>query len=160
VERWSKENADAIEAAFSAQRAFISEKYALTVLCGSLLQVATTAIRLYSDNRDIPDDLCGIAHASHAPFCIGRRVRKVPIGSVIIAARNQYNHLEDPKPHKLSHAVFEYLATRHGYGVGIRDSAFDLDKKLTWNYASNITWLLGWRSYKNYEHDMRSMLGI
>jgi len=46
LERWMKENADAIEASFEAQRAFISEKYALTVLCGSLLQVASTAIRL------------------------------------------------------------------------------------------------------------------
>jgi hypothetical protein len=48
LERWMNENADAIEAGFQEQRAFMSEKYALTVLCESLLQVACTAIRLYS----------------------------------------------------------------------------------------------------------------
>ena len=160
LERWMKENADAIEAGFEAQRAFMSEKYALTVLCGSLLQVASTAIRLYSKNSHIPDEFLDIVKDSHAPFCIGRRVREVPIGLVVIAARNQYNHIEDQKLHFLSSTVFEWLATKHGYGTDLRDPAFDLKKQLAWNYASNITGLLGWRKYKNYEHDMRYMLGI
>lgn len=160
LERWMKENADAIEEGFQAQRAFMSEKYALTVLCGSLLQVASTAIRLYSKNRSIPDEFLGIAKDSHAPFCIGRRVREVPIGLIVIAARNQYNHIEDHKLHILSSTVFEWLATKHGHGAGLRDPAFDLNKQLAWNYASNIIGLLGWREYKNYEQDIRSMLGI
>lgn len=163
LERWMKmkENADAIEARFEAQRAFMSEKYALTVLCGSLLQVASTAIRLYSKNRHIPEEFLDIEkNDSHATFCIGRRVREVPIGLVVIAARNQYNHIEDKKLHVLSSTVFEWLATKHGYGTDLRDPAFDLKKQLAWNYASNITGLLGWRKYENYEQDIRSMLGI
>jgi hypothetical protein len=160
LERWMKENADAIEASFEAQRAFRSEKYALTVLCGSLLQVASTAIRLYSKNRHIPDEFLNIVKNSSAPFCIGRRIREVPIGLVVIAARNQYNHIEDKELHVISSTVFEWLSTKHGYGTDLRDPAFDLKKQLIWNYASNITHLLGWREYKNYEQDIRSMLGI
>ncbi len=87
VEHWTRENADSIKASFKAQRAFMSERYALAVLCGSLLQVATMAIRLHSKNKLIPDEFHGIVNDSHAPFCIGRRVRDVPIGLVIIAGR-------------------------------------------------------------------------
>lgn len=160
VDNWMSENADSIEASFKAQRAFMSEKYALAVLCGSLLQIAMMAIRLYSKNQLIPDEFHGIVNSSHAPFCIGRRVREVPIGLVVFAARNQYNHIEDEKLRKPSSVIFEWLATKHGHGLQFRDPAFDLEKNLTWNYASNVTALLGWRRYMNYEHDLRSMLGI
>jgi hypothetical protein len=160
VEDWTRENEASIEASFKAQRAFMSERYALAVLCGSLLQVATMAIRLHSKNRLIPDEFHGIVNPSHAPFCVGRRVRDVPIGLIIIAARNQYNHIEDGNLHKLSSGIFEWLATKHGFGLDIRDPAFDLDKNLAWNYASNVTGLLGWRRYEDYVDDMRSLLGI
>jgi hypothetical protein len=119
LERWMNENADAIEAGFQEQRAFMSEKYALTVLCESLLQVACAAIRLYSKNRSIPDEFLGIAKDSHAPFCIGRRVREVPIGLIVLAARNQYNHIEDHKLHILSSTVLS----------GLRQS---MDMELVW----------------------------
>jgi len=159
VENWARENPDSIEARLNAERTFMSEKYALTVLCGSLLQVATMAIRLHSRNRQIPDHLNEIA-SSHASFCIGRVIRKVPIGLVVLAARNQYSHIEDAKPHKLSSGIFELLATEHGHDPQLRDPCLDLEKKLKWNYASNVIGLLGWRECTHYEQDMRSMLGI
>jgi hypothetical protein len=112
VENWTRQNADSIEASFRAQRAFMSERYAQAVLCGTLLQLATMAIRLYSRNRLIPDEFHGIVNASHAPFCIGRRVREVPIGLVVFAARNQFNHIEDAKLRKPSSVIFEWLAAR------------------------------------------------
>ena len=95
----------------------------------------------------------------HAPYCIGRRVREVPLGLVIVAGRNQYNHIDDNDLRDPNVTVFEWLATRHGYGAGIRDPGFDLSAGLVWNYPSNLTSLIGWRNYEAYESDMRSLLG-
>ena len=78
------------------------------------LQVASTAIRLYSKVHHIPDESLGIVKDSHSTFCMGRRVRQVPIWLIVIAARNQFNYIEGQKLHVLSLAVFEWLATRHG----------------------------------------------
>ena len=160
LQRWMEENAEGIEAGCAAQRAFMSEKYALTALCGSLLHISSMAIRLYSQNTQIPSELSSVVKAPLAMYCVGRRVRQVPLGLVIYAARNQYNHIEDNMLRDPSSTVFEWLATKHGYGLDVRDPAFDLNKQFAWNYAGNITALIGWREYKTYEHDMRSMLDI
>ena len=158
LEQWVKEKAEDIEKGLARERAFLSEKYALSVLCGSLLQIAAMAIRLYSMNKQIPVELSGFVKAANAPYCIGRRVREVPLGLVIYAGRNQYNHVDDNKLSDLNSTVFEWLATKHGCGTKIRDPAFDLKAGLVWNYPSNITSLIGWRDYKTYESDMRSLL--
>lgn len=84
----------------------------------------------------------------------------MPLGLVIYAGRNQYNHAEDNVLLEPSATVFEWLTTHHTYGNGVRDPAFDLGGRLVWNYAANITSLIGWRAYESYEADMREMLGI
>lgn len=160
LEQWVKEKAEDIEKVLVMERTFLSEKYALSVLCGSLLQIAAMAIRLYSKNEQIPVDLLGVVKAANAPYCIGRRVREAPLGLVIYAGRNQYNHVDENKLSDLNSTVFEWLATKHGCGINIRDPAFDLKASLSWSYPSNITSLIGWRDYKTYENDMRSLLGV
>ena len=160
LESWMKEKAEDIEKGLAAERTFLSKKYALAALCGSLLHIASMAIRLYSKNEDIPPELSDVVKAANASYCIGRRVREVPLGLVIYAGRNQYNHIDDDQLREPNSTVFEWLATKHGYGANIRDPAFDLNASLVWNYASNITSLIGWRDYKAYENDMRSLLGI
>ncbi len=160
LEQWMKEKAEEIEKGLAAERAFLSEKYALAALCGSALQIAAMAIRLYSKNEKIPVELSGIVRSGHAQYCIGRLIREVPLGLVIYAARNQYNHIDDYQLREPSVTIFEWLATKHGYGSDIRDPAFDLRAGLVWNYASNVTSLMGWRDYAAYENDMRSLLGI
>lgn len=159
-ERWMKEKDEDIQKGLATERAFLAEKYALAALCGSLLQIASMAIRLYSKSDQIPAELSGFVKAANAAYCIGRRVREVPLGLVILAGRNQYNHIDDNQLREPSPTVFEWLATKHGYGASIRDPAFDLGAGLVWNYASNITSLIGWRDYETYENDMRSLLGI
>lgn len=159
LERWMRKENHEIQKALEAERAFLAEKYALATLCGSLLQIASMAIHLYSKNKQILAELSGVVKASHSAYCIGRRVREVPLGLVIYAGRNQYNHLDDNQLRKPNSTVFEWLATRHGYGEGIRDPAFDLKVGLAWNYPSNVTGLIGWRDYRTYESDMRSLLG-
>ena len=160
LEQWIKEKAEDIQKALAMERMFLAEKYALSVLCGSLLQIAAMAIRLYSMNKQIPVELLGVVKAANAPYCIGRRVREVPLGLVIYAGRNQYNHVDDNKLSDLNSTVFEWLATKHGCGINVRDPAFDLKAGLVWNYSINVTSLIGWRDYKTYENDMCSLLEI
>lgn len=160
VARWISENSEEIQRGLSAERAFLAEKYALAVLCGSLLHIASKAIQLYSGQSQVPSEFASFVSSTHASFCIGREVRGVPLGLVILAGRNQYNHLEDDHLREPSSTVFERLATQHCYGADVRDPAFDLAARLVWNYACNVTSLIGWQYYESYEKDMRSLLGV
>lgn len=162
LERWATENQHAIQHSLEAQRAFLAEKYALATLCGALLQVASTAIRLYSQNPVVPPEFVSLIKPDSVParYCIGRLVRGVPIGLAIYAGRNQYNHIDDDQLREPNVAIFERLATGHTYGTGIRDPAFDLNSGLIWNFPSNIMSIMNWRTYDVYEQDMRNLLDI
>lgn len=160
LEKWVSKDSAAIEKSLESQRKFTAEKSALATLCGALLQVAATGIRMYSRNEEVPDEFAKVIkpHTNAAKYCIGRTIRSVPLGLIVYAGRNQYNHIDDGKLHEPNLAIFDRLATCHNYGIGIRDPALDLQKNLGWNYPSNITHIIGWRSYDTYSEDMASLL--
>ena len=162
LSQWMKQKADDIQKSLDSERAFLAQKIAFASLCGSVLQIAATGIRLYSTNATIPKSFSEVIKPESlaARYCVGRELRDVPLGLIVYAGRNQYNHLDDGELREPNSTIFERLATRHNYGVGIRDPAFDLREDLVWNYASNVTSLIGWRGYDAYEGDMRSMLGV
>jgi hypothetical protein len=162
LKSWATANHKEIEQSLEAQRKFFAEKHALATLCGSVLQIASMAIRLYSQNKSVPPEFatCIGANENAIRHCIGRRVRDVPIGLLIYAGRNQYNHLEEGKLREPNSTIFEMMATKHNYGAGIRDPAFDLRGNINWNLPSNVTSILGWRTYKAYETDMSQLLII
>lgn len=143
------------------KREFIAESFALDTLCGSILQVAGKAIELYGSSTEIPLGLPNTLKVHHAKFCVGRSVRTIPLGLVIYAARNQHTHFNDEAMREPSASIFQLLATAHGYGgeQQIIDPAFDLNNQSLLSFASNITSLIGWRSYEKYATDMGSMLG-
>jgi hypothetical protein len=85
-------------------------------------------------------------------------VRTVPIGLIIYAGRNQHTHFNEPKLTKVNVAVFERLAD-HPEDATVKDPEHDLDNPLLDSYASNITFILGWRSYDAYAADLGSLLG-
>lgn len=157
---WMQQNEDEIQEALEAERKFVAEKYALAILCGSLLQVAAMAIRLFSRNETVPEELKAFGTPGAVPYCMGRVIRGVPLGLVVYAGRNQSNHADEAELRAPSCTVFEWLTTKHTYGTGIRDPAFDLGNRLVWNYASNVTSLIEWRAYGEYERDMRLLLEI
>lgn len=157
---WQSENAERLAVARVAEREFMAESFALDTLCGSVLQVAHKALELYGSNNALPPDLPPTVKTQHAKFCVGRAVRTVPLGLIIYAARNQHTHFNDEALREPSSSVFRLLATAHGYGNGqvIVDPAFDLNNQGPLSFASNVTSLIGWRSYEQYASDMRSML--
>jgi hypothetical protein len=160
LEQWNIEKDEEIQHSLAAQRDFLAEKHALATLCGAVLQVAAMAIRLFSTNKEVPPAFSSVLTPNTIPakFCIGREIRGVPLGLVIYAGRNQYNHVEDSKLKEPNRFIFEQLT--NAYGDGIRDPAFDLNNDLIWIYSSNIMSIIGWRDYDAYARDMRNLLNI
>ena len=161
---WAMQNEKAIQASLQAERDFSAESFALATLCGSVLQVAAKAIECYSTNMSIPADWANIVKpgAKAVRFCTGRQVRRVSVGMIILAGRNQHMHFEDTSLREPSISVFKRLAIYHGKNEdpSLLDPAFDLRNSVLISFASNVTALLGWRSYAAYESDMRELLAI
>lgn len=158
---WMAANKPAIQSSFKAQRKFSAESFALATLCGSLLQIAYMGIQWFSENKenseDLPEALCLLITPKNklAKFCIGRRVRKVPIGLVIYAGRNQFNHMDGEKLSKLNTTIFDLLASNYAED---KDPAFNLKNKRLTNFSHNIIGLLGWENYEVYYLDMHSLI--
>lgn len=159
--QWAAENPEKLQAAFEAQRRFVAESFALATLCGGVLQIAAKAIECYSKVDDVPEN-CQYFFSQPAtrPFCIGRRVHGVPIGLVIYAGRNQATHFNEKKLSELNELIFRRLSDGNPsiLDKGLRDSSFDLLNPNLTNFASNITTLLGWQSFHEYDEDMRALL--
>ncbi len=163
-DRWAFENPEKLKASVEAQRSFIAESFALATLCGSVLQIAAKAIECYSVVDKVPVDCEGLLTKKNdkkfRPFCIGRRVHDVPIGLVIYAGRNQATHFNEEKLSDANIEIFRRLCAGNPLLAkkGLHDSAFDLVGSNMTNFASNITALLGWRSFEAYDADMRALL--
>jgi len=159
LDDWFARKGPDIAKSIEAERAFIAQKYALATLCGSVLQIAFMAIRLYSQNTQLPPNLTWLSGitGSVLPFCIGRLIHGVPLGLIVYAGRNQYNHADADQLSPLNTSIFDRLCSDDAH-PGQKDPAFDLGAKLTWNYPSNITKLVGWRSYDSYATDMEDLL--
>ncbi|MBE0482211.1 MAG: hypothetical protein IBX52_01810 [Bacterioplanes sp.] len=161
-EAWLLENESAIQKRLEAERQYLSETFAQGTLCGALLQVAAKAIECYSENEAIPEGWCEFIRPNNksARFCIGRKIRGVPLGLVIYAARNQHTHFEDSELREPNCEVFRRLAENHGLKSEepFVDPAFDLANRGLVSYASNCTALMEWRNYSSYEADIRALL--
>ena len=163
---WREKHKEVIEIANSRIKEFSAESFALGTLCGSLLQISAMGIQMFSDNDGIPEDMDKTLvsllekYRKSRKFCIGRRVHDLPIGLIIYAGRNQYNHMADEKLHRLNQTIFELLARNY---EGAKENSpkhpsFDLENDLLFNYSTNITALLGWRDYDSYYSDMESLI--
>lgn len=185
---WIAENAPAIQSSLKAQREFSAESFALATLCGSVLQIAAMGIQWFSKNKEISEALPEALHplvqsgkTGKIPieFCIGRKVRSVPIGLLIYAGRNQYNHMDmNEKLKPLNTTIFNLLAISYEGAIeqssedlvfnlenyedaeeqSFEDPAFNLKNTVLINFSSNITALLEWRNYESYYADMNSLI--
>jgi hypothetical protein len=163
---WLNKNRASIQSSLKSQKEFFAESFALATMCGSLLQIAAMGIQLFSENKNIleelPANIGSLITPKNVKFCIGRVVSKLPIGLIIYAGRNQYNHmdLDASAFNKLNKAIFNHLAENYDDDTKefFKDLAFDLENRLLINFSSNITALLGWRNYESYYSDMKSLI--
>ena len=161
--KWQKKNRGAYKQASERLRKYFGYRFSINTLYGSILQIAYMGIGLYSKNKAVPSEFSSIIKPGNkvARFCIGRPVRDVPIGLIIYAGRNQYNHWdEECIRNPVNELVFNILATKHGIrgAEKIREPAFDLKNKMIQIYSSNIVFILGWDSYDAYLVDMKNLL--
>lgn len=130
-------------------REYMNKNPAHAIICGSILQVAHMGISKFSNYKG----QCVVPVKNKScKFCIGRLIKGVPIGLVIYAGRNQYNHW-DESPHELTKGVFNILATSNNT-TDYKDPAFNIDLANIDVYSHNILSLLGWNSYNDYKNDM------
>lgn len=161
LQAWIDRHADAIQASREAERQYFDQSFALATMCGALLHVADKAFECFSKQAPIPAGWKETVTAHSARYCVGREIRKVPLGLVILAGRNQHMHF-DEEPRNLTTAVFERLAIYHGRNTDpeVRDPAFDLRNERLVSYAHNVVAILKWSSCETYEADLRKALGV
>lgn len=90
-------------------------------------------------------------------FCVGKEIKGVPIGLIIYAARNQYNHMDEEQYNKQTTSVFDELA-RYEMTDNIKHPAFDLKNPDIINYSHNVLALLSWNKYESYLSDMQKLI--
>lgn len=156
---WIKQNRHRMMAFLEKEKEYFGYSISKGAICGSILQIAFMGILQFSTNTAIPDEWKrSLKEGNRAVrFCIGRKVREVPMGLIIYAGRNQYNHMDEKKYHKTTTCVFSKLSSIGPENDG-EDPAFDLDRPEIANYSSNMLAILGWDSYENYILDMFDLL--
>ena len=158
LERWYKEMGPEIAKSLEKQREYSGYSFSQATLAGAILQIASMGISLFSKNSEVPESCRDFVSpkSKHVKFCIGRIVSRLPIGVIVLAARNQYNHWDDPKPHDLTVAVFDRIANASGKYT---DPTFDLKNRSPNTYSHNVVSLLKWTDYDAYLADAKALFG-
>jgi hypothetical protein len=151
-----------------------NHRIAQAFLCGSLLQVANTGLRMCSFNNVIPPSCVAVtSDLRMAKYCVGREVCGLPIGALIHAGRNQATHWDDEQEYDASsrrpagfnaftQAAFDHLAREH-WGDMFLDLAFALGND--WyggipNRAASLFHLFRWHDQAAFNADLCDMLGV
>lgn len=153
AKKFFDDNKEQNDAANKLSSELLGLKDSQALICGSILQVAFTAISKFSTY----DGECMVLKKKKVKFGIGREVNNIPLGLVIYAGRNQYNHWDDEKPHDQTKLLFDLIATKNNE-LDYKDPCFNLDLGVIDIYSHNILGLIGWKIYEEYEKDMIDML--
>ncbi|HEY8100358.1 MAG TPA: hypothetical protein VIF82_06360 [Burkholderiaceae bacterium] len=157
----TEENKSAIAKYLELARKYFDLKFSEAMFAGGILQIAFMAIQLYSSNKLIPSTCANLVSSKNKtaiPFCIGREYYGIPIGLIVYAGRNQYNHWGDTESHEVTRNVFSALSSAF-INNAWSDLAFDLSNPTINVYANEILLTaLSWKSYDKYVHELKSML--
>lgn len=161
-ERWFRENEGAFAERREIEERYFAESFAQANLCGALLQVAYMGLSLYGAPQASATLGEKKLNETYSRFFVGRTIRTLPQGLLILAGRNQYMHLEEDRLRFPNDFIFEMLATRNDLDrpVTYRDPCFDLANQNIISFSSNITAIMNWRSYETYEANMRELLHV
>lgn len=142
-------------------RVYFGHSFSEAILCGSILQIAFMGIYKFSDNSEIPSSSRAIVTNKNSPairFCIGREIHGLPIGMIIYAARNQYNHWDEENFNQPTTEVFKTLYRAY-LNNQFFDMAYDLNYPARTVKANHIVLSeLQWRSYADYHKDMNALI--
>lgn len=126
-------------------------------IAGAILQIAFMSMRLFPKTESKNDTVVFLerlvsenvkskkAYSYPRSHCVGREIIGIPIGLLIFAARNVYNH-QNEHVNQLQYynkIIFEVLD--HAIGkIGITGLGFDLYSEKPIMYAYSVVMLLGW----------------
>lgn len=128
-----------------AREQFSNEIFAMSVIDGSLLQIACKGIELYSQNDYSPEFFEPFPR--HYKYAVGRNIRGVPEGLIIYAGRNHYNHLEDGSNlRKPTLSIINELERSSALHKPYIKFVITDKSGVPVNIASNFVELLGWES--------------
>lgn len=101
-------------------------------------------------------------------YCVGREIVGIPVGLLIFAARNQYNH-QDLPANRLTYynrIIFEVLDYSFG-NIGSTGLGFDLYSDKPTMFAYSVIMLLGWtytvqtpEPIETFRNDLKSIMGM
>jgi hypothetical protein len=155
------QNMDQVTRYLELARKYFGYSFSESTLCGSILQIAFMGVFLFPKNTVIPahcTDLVKRDCLKAIPFCIGRVVHGIPIGLIVYAGRNQFNHWDDKTFDPPTTQVFQALRKAY-YENPFFDMAYELNypgRTIKANYL--VLNELCWRTYDQYVTDMRAMI--
>lgn len=156
---------------------YTSVDIAREVISGSILQIAYAAINDYSNpskksdgaiyfeseiNRLIGEYSNARTKKLNLPnkFCVGRELGDLPIGMVIYAARNQYNHASATRLNFENEVVFNYLHSANPSPPnGLSFNLYDENNYYSYSCLVALEWN-GPDGHDKYKADMSSILDI
>lgn len=157
-QEWRQTNLEDLEHAQNARRDFRAESFALSTICGAVLQIAAKGLEVYSKNTNIHAVPSKLVKQNQAKYCVGREIQGIPLGLIIYAGRNQHTHFDEENLTKLNSYVFQVLASNPNSKEKTKHPAFDLTAGEKTSRAYHITALINWRSFEQYQDDMRCLL--
>lgn len=124
-------------------------------IAGAILQIAFMSMRYFpkagSKNETVlfleerVRETIGETYSYPINYCVGREIVGIPIGLLIFAARNQYNHQDEPTTRLkyYNRIIFESLDRAFG-SVETTGIGFDLYSKKPTMFAYSVVMLFGW----------------
>ena len=163
------------------KKAFTSVDIAREVISGSILQIAYFGIKQHGQAANLSQgamrfeaEMNRLLRESPKPrqkkpfvlpraFCVGRGIGDLPIGMMIYAGRNQYNHSEADRLTIVNEVVFNYMQQlRPNPKNGKSFNIYDKSPFHCWS----IIWALGWvanddgTGYSAFVRDMHEIMQI
>lgn len=165
ISEWAAVNEDALTRQRKAFTSFAAETFSQATLAGAILQLASAAIEQYGCSRPLSAEARKFVPQNKSQFWAGRTVRGLPLGTIILAGRNQHMHSSDEVFNPCTTAAFAHLATAHGF-AGYETSAepgLDLigrnrDSPLLRSFAHNILFVTGWREPADMQNDLSDII--
>ncbi|MCW9705778.1 hypothetical protein [Fodinibius salsisoli] len=160
IKRWQRNNHEDQKEFCKALSKIDGAGTSKNAIAGAILQIAFMGINIYSNNDSIPET-CEELHNSLTKsgsklnlrkFGVGKTVwGKLPMGLVIYAGRNQYNHFDEHPnfENELVEKILDRLATFRD-----EDKIFKTNHIKKHNTAQHILGILHWQSYGDYKKDM------
>lgn len=147
-------------------------------IAGAMLQIAFMSMRHFpktgSKNETVTflealvNERSKKSYSYPISHCVGREIIGIPVGLLIFAARNQYNH-QDESAKRLQYynrIIFEALDRTLGK-VGATGLGFDLYSEKPTMYAYSVVMLLGWtytvqtpNPISAFRDDMKSIMNM